>query len=96
MNRKLPTVKKNIAKSLTGLEKTKKVLVGAALASGLVAAGGLPVDSHAQTPSGVHETVSIGSGGILLTHPSASNDVVAGHVSHSSHSSHYSHYSSRS
>jgi len=98
MKKRLPKISKNVKKSLTKLEKTKKVLIGGAFAAGLVAAGGFPVDSHAKTSNGTHNTASTGLGEALLMHPSTSDNIVADHESHwshSSHGSHSSHYSSR-
>ena len=95
----LPKVDKGIRGAISRLEKVNKVVVGVALAMGVLLTGVSATDSEAtpgqtfsaQTTSTQQQAIG-DTGSLLLTSPLQVQQM-AYHASHSSHSSHGSHAS---
>jgi hypothetical protein len=95
----LPKLNKGIKQAMTKIERTGKVIVGAAMVVGLLMTA--DPSNEAQAAISSPTTASFTQGSMVLTPSNDTNTMIAqhyshsSHVSHASHSSHYSHYSSR-
>jgi hypothetical protein len=99
---KLPKVEKGLRRALSGLESTRKVVAGVALALGLTVVGLPGGEVQVASAAPVMQAAAGGMPGALLLAPTGQAEGVVGyhyshssHESHSSHASHHSHYSSR-
>lgn len=92
---KLPKVNKSVHRKSAFVEKTKKAIVGVALAMGLAFVSVPAPEAKSATVPSIQQQIG---GSLLLAVPVQTQGTLTGHYSHSSHSSHsshHSHYSSR-